>query len=357
MAAADFWTSDRIARAVTLGIEHERAWSIVARELSAEWGVPLSKGAVKDAVRRSEAAPRSDTVRAPLVALRPPANDGGVSDAELARIAAKVNAAHAAPAPKSGTRLLRTLIVPDAHVPYHDRRAWALMLQAARLIKPDRIVVLGDLLDFFCISSHDKRPDRKMSLDAEIEAGNAALDDLDSLGASERYFTAGNHENRLERLLMQRAPELFSMVKLSSLLRLSERGWTHVDYRKSLRVGSLLVTHDTDQAGLHANLHALRKAGRDAIIGHTHRMAQTYLGDADGIPCSGTMLGWLGDASAIDYRSEVSVRHEWSLGFGIASDLPSSKTVVQPIPIIGYQCVIDGMLVSDGAIEAGKVAA
>lgn len=342
------WTPERLAEALALK-DAGHTWVGVAEELSKRWGLELNTGAVRMACLYGTRRQQADG----LLSTRPPTNDG-VSDDELARIAAKMNAHRPADV---GERLVRTLIVPDAHVPYHDRRAWALMLQAARMVRPERIVVLGDLLDFYCVSSHTRDPSRRISLDQEIEAGNEALDQLDVLGAKERVMLAGNHETRLERLLATRAPELHGIVpRVASLLRLAERGWQHIEYRKSARVGSLTVTHDMDQAGLHAQLHARRKAEGDAVIGHTHRMAQTYLGDRDGVPCSGSMLGWLGDASAIDYRSDISVRHEWQLGFGIASDLPSGKTVVTPVPIIGYQCVVDGALVTDNAVEAGRAA-
>ncbi len=353
------WTAERVAEAESL--TKGRTWAGVAEELSRRWGEPVGPAAAKDAVnaRRRGARGTASHAASPDAAYnRSAANDSGVSDAELAAIAAKVNASNAKPRDVVGQRLKRTLIIPDVHVPYHDRRAWALMLRAARLVKPERIVVLGDLLDFHCVSSHPKRPDQTVSLSTELDGGNDALDQLDALGAAEKVCLSGNHETRLERLLMARAPEVFGLVpKVSTLLRLAERGWRHIDYRQHVTIDGVTFTHDTDQAGLHANLHARRKVEGDACIGHTHRLSQTYLGDRDGVPCSGTMLGWLGDASAIDYRSSLSVRHEWTLAFGLGTTLPGGKMVVQPVPIIGYQCTVDGLLVSDGAIEAGKAAA
>ncbi len=49
-----------------------------------------------------------------------------------------------APTPASGAPLRRVLFIPDCHVPYHDAKAWRLMLAAAKVLKPDVVVVLGD---------------------------------------------------------------------------------------------------------------------------------------------------------------------------------------------------------------------
>ena len=58
-----------------------------------------------------------------------------------------------APAPAIGWMVEepveRILFVPDTHVPFHDPIAWGVMMQAAKRLKPHRVVVLGDFLDFF----------------------------------------------------------------------------------------------------------------------------------------------------------------------------------------------------------------
>jgi len=49
------------------------------------------------------------------------------------------------------------LIIPDAHIPFHDKQAYGLMLKVAQDVMPDEIVILGDYGDFNSVSGHDKQ--------------------------------------------------------------------------------------------------------------------------------------------------------------------------------------------------------
>jgi predicted phosphodiesterase len=60
--------------------------------------------------------------------------------------------------------LSRGLIVPDVHRPYHDRKAWRLMLRAAKEFQPDWIWILGDFADCLAVSRHSKDPRRATQL-------------------------------------------------------------------------------------------------------------------------------------------------------------------------------------------------
>ena len=183
----------------------------------------------------------------------------------------------ATPAPAIPGKLKRVLIVPDTHVPYEDGRAWNLMLQCARDWKPDTIVILGDFGDFYSVSSHDKRPDRVRLLDDEVASINVRLTELDGLNASEKYFIAGNHEDRLERYLTQKAPELFNLVKVRDLFKLDSRGWKYTPYKSSLKLGKVNFTHDCGNAGAQAHMKALATFQHNVVIGHCLPVAYEVL--------------------------------------------------------------------------------
>jgi predicted phosphodiesterase len=241
-------------------------------------------------------------------------------------------------------RLRKVLVIPDTHVPYEDKRAWALMLQVASAWRPDTIVILGDFCDFYSVSSHDKNPQRVRMLDEEITCANERLSELDALGATEKYYISGNHEDRLERYLAQKAPELFNMVKTRDLLKLDDRGWKFTPYKSSLKLGKMNYTHDCGNAGATAHSKALATFQHNITIGHTHRMAVAYAGNAQGESHVGTMLGWLGDSSKADYMHEVSILTNWQLGFGTYYQEPNGVTHAVPVPVVGYKCVVEGRL-------------
>lgn len=244
------------------------------------------------------------------------------------------------------TQLERILFIPDAHHPYADMRAWRLMLKAAKQFKPHKAVVLGDLVDFYTVSSHDKSPARKENLEDEVVSGNKAVDDVESIGAEENHYCGGNHEYRLDRYLMTNAPQLFSFVKTEKLFRLKERGWKYTPYQKALKIGKLYITHDEGNAGPQAHEKARASFEGNVVIGHTHRCSISYRGNARGSSHVGAMFGWLGDIDQIDYVHRVKAQ-QWQLGFGVGWMRPDNGHVfLQAIPIVNYSVVLNGELIT-----------
>lgn len=237
----------------------------------------------------------------------------------------------------------RILFIPDSHHPFVNKRAWRLMLKAGRAFKPDHVVILGDFADFYAVSAHDKNPLRRETFEEEIYSTNAALDDVDELGASKKDFVKGNHEYRLERFLSTNAPQLYSMLSVEKLFRLKERGWGVTQYQKALKIGKLWVTHDEGNAGPQAHERARTSFEGNVIIGHTHRCAISYRGNARGSSHVGAMFGWLGDIDSIDYLHRVRAQ-QWQLGFGIGHQLPNGHVHLQAVPIVDYACVVNGEL-------------
>lgn len=239
----------------------------------------------------------------------------------------------------------RILFVPDCHVPYHDPKAFALMLHAAALFRPHTICVLGDFFDFYCVSDHDKNPRRVAILDDELKAGGDALGLLDRIGARRKIFICGNHENRLARYLSRRAPELDGIIDIPGALSLKERGWQYVPYKHGIHLGNLYVTHDVDHAGKYALFHTMGDIGQSFVIGHTHRFGLTFSNDSLGKPTMGASFGWLGDFGAIDYMHAIKARRDWSHGFGLGY-LINGLVHLVPVPIIGDSCVVEGTVVT-----------
>lgn len=243
----------------------------------------------------------------------------------------------------------RILFVPDTHRPYHDERAWQTMLRACRKFAPHIVVVLGDFADCFSISAHDKDPGRQDTFEDEIADTNKGLDELEAAAPiAERYFVGGNHEYRLDRFLMTNAPPLFSMLKIEKLLRLKDRGWHYTPYQRSLKIGKLYITHDEGNAGPHAHERARSTFEGNAVIGHTHRMAISYRGNAKGTAHVGAMFGWLGSLDKVDYLHRVRAQ-QWQHGFGVGYLLDSGVVHLQPVPIINGACVVGGQLVKGKA--------
>ncbi len=244
-------------------------------------------------------------------------------------------------------KLESMLIVADAHRPFHDQRAWDLMLQVGRKLKPHHVIVNGDMADCFAVSSHSKDPKRALKFKEEIADVNVGLDELNALRAANYIFVAGNHEDRITRYLQDKAPELFEFVDIPTLLKLEARGWDYTPYKHWTKLGKLHITHDVGTAGRYAAYKALDTFQKSVITGHTHRMSYVVEGNAVGEYKLSAQFGWLGDAKKIDYMAQVNVNKNWALGFGVGYLEPiTGVAYLVPVPIVvadgRYSCVVNG---------------
>ena len=242
------------------------------------------------------------------------------------------------------TRLSPGLIISDLHAPYHSKEAWSLAMQVARDLKPEWLVIIGDFADFYAVSDHDKSPERANRLDEELEAVEPLLDELDALGATDKLYIEGNHEDRLRRYLMKN-PALARVVSTEKLLRLKERGWEFVPYKRHARRGAIHYTHDVGSAGRNAIYRALDVYQHSVVTGHTHRLQYVVEGSAVGECKVSAAFGWMGDVEQVEYMTLAKARKDWALGFGVGYVDPSSGfTYLVPVPVVHSTCMVNGRL-------------
>lgn len=235
------------------------------------------------------------------------------------------------------TRLRKVAFLPDCHRPYHSVHAWHLFIRCMEWWKPDTLVVLGDLADFYMLSRFSKDP-KRVDFEAEVEDVNGALDQLDRLGASQKIFLEGNHEYRLVRYLQDKAPQLFGAVTVDKLFKLSERGYVVVPYKESLQIGKLWLTHDVGVAGRYSVFRAADTFQHPVALAHTHRVVYVVEGNATGEAFPAVQFGWMGDIEQVDYVHKVKARREWSLAFGTGMlDTDNGHIFMQVHPLVQYK--------------------
>jgi predicted phosphodiesterase len=242
--------------------------------------------------------------------------------------------------------LKRLFFLSDPHIPYHDKRGLKIALAALKRFKPDIVVSVGDFVDFFSVSSYSKDPSRALLLDKEVGQATVVLDQIGKLAPNaRRIYIAGNHEDRLQRYLQDKAPELYSFVNLEKLLGLKDRGWEYVPYKQSIRIGKLNITHDVGVSTRYAAYRAMEAFQAPVVTGHTHRMAYAVEGDARGGSQVSAMFGWLGDVKQVDYMHRIKAQRNWALGFGVGYIAPvTGYAYLVPIPIVNYSAVVEGKL-------------
>jgi hypothetical protein len=217
------------------------------------------------------------------------------------------------------------------------------MLKAARAFSPHTIVHLGDLADFYKVSSHSKDPSREHTFKQEVVVVRALRAQLDSLGARRKIFIEGNHEDRLRRYLQDKAPELHDEISTDKLLKLTENGWKFVAYKDSIRLGKVYLTHDTGQSGKYTTARALETFQHSVVIGHHHALQYHVMGDATGQHQIGAQFGWLGDVKQVDYMHRVKAKRNWALGFGTGYHETATGVIyISPVPIVNYSVCVGG---------------
>jgi predicted phosphodiesterase len=74
----------------------------------------------------------------------------------------------------------RILVISDMHIPYHHPDSIEFLKEIKKEFKPDKIVCIGDLLDFHAISMHDHNPDL-YSAGHELKEARKYIKELESV--------------------------------------------------------------------------------------------------------------------------------------------------------------------------------
>ena len=237
------------------------------------------------------------------------------------------------------------ILIPDVHVPYHDKRAFGLMCRAAKAIGATRCVQMGDLADCYSVSKYPKDPKRRSSAEWELAEVNKALDVLDRVFPDERWITLGNHDVRMVKYLATNAPAVAGMFSLDEMLRFRERGWRVTQYLDSAELGDLEVTHEQGWSGKTAAANAVASSFESQANAHTHFLTFHAVGGGDVRTRVGAQFGWLGSYEFIDYAHRKKIMRSHAHGFGIAYVVPGGRTHVVPVVIMDGCVVVEGKVV------------
>lgn len=171
---------------------------------------------------------------------------------------------------------IKTYIVfSDVHVPWHDPEKTELAIEAAIDLGVDCVVINGDLADMYNVSSFLKHPDVMQTVDDELEAVYEFLKDLRKrLPDTRIVYLFGNHEDRLEKLVLSALPAFYNRLRLHNELRLDELDIEWYGYNRAFRVEDtdLQIMHSPPSYAETAAASSMRKKiGQSFIYGCTHR--------------------------------------------------------------------------------------
>lgn len=138
----------------------------------------------------------------------------------------------------------KILVLPDIHLPYHDPNALALALRTGRERGATKVLLNGDTCDFFSVSMWEKDP-RKRDLSGELEIYKHFFASLCGIfPKAQIVWKLGNHEERWERYLYVKAPELVGVeaFELEKVLQLP-KDIVIVKDKRPIRAGKLNIIH------------------------------------------------------------------------------------------------------------------
>ena len=169
------------------------------------------------------------------------------------------------------------LIISDLHFPYQDNQAITSALNYGLKKDVNFILINGDVMDFAQLSRHE-REWRQRSPYEEFESARQFFRELRKAFPKARIvFKEGNHDERWEKWLYVKAPELFNdpEYQLEVRLRLGELKIEIVKDRRPVKIGKLAVLHGHEMPGGSGGVNPARstflKTLNNVLVGHFHR--------------------------------------------------------------------------------------
>ena len=172
----------------------------------------------------------------------------------------------------------KVLVISDCHMPFHDEEALETALQHGKKSGCDTVLINGDFVDFYRVSDHLKDP-RTVDFNDERELAVQGLEYIRYLFPdADIIYKEGNHEFRLFRYLLVRAPELLNIdvFDMTNFLELDRLGIVYVQDKRPVMLGKLPCIHGHElPRGMSTSVNPARtlylRAKESCLQSHTHK--------------------------------------------------------------------------------------
>ena len=174
----------------------------------------------------------------------------------------------------------KILILSDIHVPYHSIDAITAALQYAKKSKPDALLLNGDTIDCHRLSRFIKDP-KKRNFKLELDTFKALFDVFEKELKCKIYFKIGNHEERYEHFLYEKAGELVGVeeFEFENIIKARARGIEIIGDKRPMKFNNLWGIHGHEYVGgISAPVNPARglflKAKVSTFQGHNHQTSE-----------------------------------------------------------------------------------
>lgn len=177
----------------------------------------------------------------------------------------------------------KTLVGSDFHIPFHNYVWVALFISVIRVLRPNRIILNGDMADIYNPSAYPSAEivTDSVGVEDEIDALRRFLSDVrDAAGNDcEIIYLLGNHEARFDKYVKDNAPIMSNLLALRNYVVEGEFVDKVLPYRAlyQLEQTQLYATHSPHSYAIYAAATSMKEnVGKSFLTGCTHRPDGAY---------------------------------------------------------------------------------
>ncbi len=180
----------------------------------------------------------------------------------------------------------KSIFISDLHIPFEDKNAVMILKGFLRWFSPKYVFLVGDIIDFYNISTFDKNPERENRLQNDIDRTFEFLIDIRIICPNAKIvYLEGNHENRLLRYLWKH-PEIANLRALSieNLLNLEDMNIEYKNCKESCIFHGFSIEHGdlVRKFSGYTAKSQMEKRGISGLSGHSHRLSMHYMTNMSG---------------------------------------------------------------------------
>lgn len=188
-------------------------------------------------------------------------------------------------------------------------------------IKPDAIILNGDVMDFPRISRHPQNWESAPDPVEEIEAVQDHLSDIVKAGkrGCQKIWTAGNHDMRFELMIASTIPQ-YRGVKGVHLADHFDAVWRKswsCFINEGVEGGATMVRHRPKGGGINAQRGNALNAGINVVNGHLHRQNVSAISDYNKYDRYGVDTGCVADKDHKAFIYGEDAPMDWRSGFAL----------------------------------------
>lgn len=174
----------------------------------------------------------------------------------------------------------RVGILSDIHVPYHNIPSISAAIQYLKKEKVDALLLNGDTIDFFRLSRFTKDP-RKRDFKSELDTFKALFEVFEKQLKCKIFFKIGNHEERYENFLFEKAKELVGVEEFDfeNIIKARAKGIDIISDKRYMTLNGLTGIHGHEYiGGISAPVNPARglflKSKVSSFQGHNHQTSE-----------------------------------------------------------------------------------